>query len=227
MLDPVLRRESPLPRNDYIAIEGPIGVGKTTLARLMQAQFGAQLLLEGFEENPFLKDFYADRARYAFQTQVFFILGRYQQQTRALPGLLGAGPVISDYTFAKDRLFAQLNLQGDELGTYERLYSVLAENIILPDLVVYLYADTPVLMERIALRDRTYERNMSAEYIESLVQAYEMFFAQYSQTAMLRLNTHALDIVHRPVDLEEVLQRVRSALRHGTHQMALPQFKEL
>ena len=227
MLDPVLRRESPLPGNDYIAIEGPIGVGKTTLARLMQAHLGAQLLLEGFEENPFLKDFYADRARYAFQTQVFFILGRYQQQTRALPRLLGAGPVISDYTFAKDRLFAQLNLQGDELGTYERLYSVLAENIILPDLVVYLYADTPVLMERIALRDRTYERNMSAEYIESLVQAYEMFFAQYSQTAMLRLNTHALDIVHRPVDLEEVLQRVRSALRHGTHQMALPQFKEL
>jgi deoxyadenosine/deoxycytidine kinase len=93
--------------------------------------------------------------------------------------------------------------------------------------VVYLYADTPVLMERIALRDRTYERNMSAEYIESLVQAYEMFFAQYSQTAMLRLNTHALDIVHRPVDLEKVLQRVRSALRHGAHQMALPQFKEL
>jgi deoxyadenosine/deoxycytidine kinase len=193
----------------------------------MQAQIGAQLLLEGFEENPFLKDFYADRARYAFQTQVFFILGRYQQQTRALPGLLGAGPVISDYTFAKDRLFAQLNLQGDELGTYERLYSVLAENIILPDLVVYLYADTPVLMERIALRDRAYERNISAEYIESLVQAYEVFFAQYSQTVMLRLNTHALDIVHRPVDLEEVLQRVRSALRHGTHQMALPQFKEL
>ena len=216
-----------MPGNDYIAIEGPIGVGKTTLARLMQAQFGAQLLLEGFEENPFLKDFYADRARYAFQTQVFFILGRYQQQTRALPGLLGTRPVISDYTFAKDRLFAQLNLQGDELGTYERLYSVLAENIILPDLVVYLYADTPILIERIALRDRTYERSISAEYIESLVQAYEMFFAQYSQTAMLRLNTHALDIVHRPVDLEEVLQRVRSALRHGTHQMALPQFKEL
>jgi deoxyguanosine kinase len=207
----------------YIAIEGVIGVGKTTLARAMQAEFGAQLLLEVFEANPFLSDFYADRAKYAFQTQIFFLLSRYQQHL-IVPRLLEQSTIISDYTFAKDRLFAHLNLQGDELATYERLHAALAENIIAPDLVVYLYADTPVLMERIAVRDRAYERGMSLEYIESLVQAYGVFLADYGEAPVLTINTNALDIVRNAQDLAQVMQRIRSALGQGTHQPTLPQF---
>ena len=160
-------------RNLYITIEGPIGVGKTTLARLIREEFEAELLLEVFEENPFLSDFYADRAKYAFQTQIFFLLSRYQQQHKVVAKILRNSPLISDYAFAKDRLFAHLNLHDDELATYERLHTALAENIMLPDFVVYLRAQTQTLMDRIAIRDRPYEREMSRQYIDDLRQAYE------------------------------------------------------
>ena len=213
-----------MPSGPYIAIEGVIGVGKTTLARLLQPEFNAQLLLEVFEENPFLSDFYADRARYAFQTQIFFLLSRYRQQHHVLPSLLERGPVVSDYTFAKDRLFARQNLAGDELATYERLYSALAENVVVPDLIVYLYADPPVLMERIAVRDRSYERGIGREYIEALVDAYERFAREYTEAPILKIDTNALDYVRNRDDLATVVQRVRSALGEGTHQPALPRF---
>lgn len=213
-----------MPESTYIAIEGVIGVGKTTLARLMQPAFNAQLLLEVFEENPFLGAFYADRAQYAFQTQIVFLLSRYQQQYRVAPRLLEQGSVISDYTFAKDRLFAHLNLAGDELDTYERLHQLLGENVLTPDLVVYLTADTPALMERIAVRDRTYERNMDVAYIESLARAYEDFFAHYTDAPVLRIATDQLNIVRNPDDLAEVLSRVRAALGQGPRQAELPQF---
>src|SRR5512132_1837683 len=133
----------------YIAIEGVIGVGKTTLARLLQNAFNAEILLEVFEENPFLSDFYTDRARYAFQTQIFFLLSRYHQQ-RQLTNT--PRPLISDYMFDKDRLFAQVNLEGDELKTYYSVQEALAENISLPDIVVFLKADTNTLMSRITSR---------------------------------------------------------------------------
>jgi deoxyguanosine kinase len=153
----------------YIAIEGVIGVGKTTLARLLQPAFQSALLLEVFEENPFLSDFYSDRQRYAFQTQVFFLLSRYQQQRRAVQEALANGKnLISDYSFEKDALFASINLQGDELAMYDRVHEALAEKIPLPDLIVYLRASTDVLMQRIASRDRPYERNMERAYIEQL-----------------------------------------------------------
>src|SRR5512136_1797074 len=139
----------------YIAIEGVIGVGKTTLARLLGPLFEAEILLEVFEENPFLSDFYADRERYAFQTQIFFLLSRYHQQRRTAPELLEqSASLIADYTFEKDALFARINLKGDELEMYYRVHEALAEKIIPPDLVVYLKADTDVLMQRIASRDR-------------------------------------------------------------------------
>ena len=158
----------------YIAIEGVIGVGKTTLARLLQPSFDAEVLLEVFEENPFLSDFYGDRARYAFQTQIFFLLSRYHQQRRGVTEVVKAGKnLISDYTFAKDSLFARINLKGDELEMYHRVHEALAEKIIMPDLLVYLHANTEVLMQRITLRDRTYERNMERAYIEELNRAYE------------------------------------------------------
>src|SRR5512146_409254 len=163
----------------YIAIEGVIGVGKTTLARLLRPMFDAEILLEIFEENPFLSDFYSDRARYAFQTQIFFLLSRYHQQRRTVPDLLAAGKtLISDYTFAKDALFARINLAGDELDMYYKVHEALGEKIPKPDLIVYLRADTSVLMQRITLRDRSYERNMEEDYIHRLNQAYEDFFSR-------------------------------------------------
>jgi deoxyguanosine kinase len=154
-------------QHPYIAVEGVIGVGKTTLARLAQNEFGTQLLLEEFEENPFLADFYTDRERYAFQTQIFFLLSRYRQQ-QALTSVRRQAALMSDYTFMKDRLFARLNLRGDELTVYERVHSALAEQIPLPDLIVYLRAETDTLMDRIAVRDRPYERDMDRAYIAAL-----------------------------------------------------------
>lgn len=196
----------------YLAIEGVIGVGKTALARLLQPRFNANLLLEVFEENPFLSDFYADRERYAFQTQIFFLLSRYRQQQDVRT--LGR-PLIADYTFAKDRLFAHLNLKGDELATYELLYQALAEKIVLPDLVVYLQADLDVLMARIAMRDRPYERGIDPGYIESLRQAYERHFACYTATPLLVINTNNLDFVRSPQDLASVESQIREALERA------------
>src|SRR5512141_464827 len=161
----------------YFSIEGVIGVGKTTLARLLQPAFQANILLEVFEENPFLSSFYGDRERYAFQTQIFFLLSRYHQQRRTVHDMLATGRnLLADYTFAKDALFASINLKGDELDMYHRVHEALAEKITMPDLLVYLRADTDVLMQRIALRDRSYERNMERGYIHELNQAYEEFF---------------------------------------------------
>jgi deoxyguanosine kinase len=207
----------------YIAIEGVIGVGKTTLARLLQPAFAADLLLEVFEENPFLSDFYSDRQRYAFQTQIFFLLSRYHQQRRAVPEILATGkPLLSDYTFAKDSLFALINLVGDELETYKRLHEALAEKITLPDLLVYLRASTDTLMQRIALRDRSYERNMERGYIETLNQTYEEFFSKpYDNTPVLTIDTDPLDFVHHPEHLTLIENRIRETLNLPPYQAQL------
>jgi deoxyguanosine kinase len=209
----------------YIAIEGVIGVGKTTLARLLQPSFGAGLLLEVFEENPFLSDFYADRQRYAFQTQIFFLLSRYHQQRRTVADLVGQYEnLVADYTFEKDALFARINLAGDELEMYYRVHEALAEKIIVPDLIVYLRADTDVLMQRITLRDRPYERNMERAYIDELNQAYEQFFADHQQrrSPVLTVDTNQIDYVHRREDLALVENRIRQALRMTPYQPELP-----
>jgi len=210
----------------YIAIEGAIGVGKTTLARLIRDEFDAELLLEVFEENPFLSDFYTDRERYAFQTQIFFLLSRYRHQQQVVPATLQRGSLISDYTFAKDRLFAHLNLKDDELEMYERVHNILAEKITLPDLIVYLKADTDTLMKRIAFRDRTYEREMDRDYMEAVRMAYERFFADYDRVPVLPLDTNELNIVHNPQDLAQVVGRIKSALEEGTYQRPLPQMDD-
>ncbi len=204
----------------YIVVEGVIGVGKTTLARLLQPRFRASLVLEAFDENPFLSDFYADRARYAFQTQIFFLLSRYRQQ-QATQAQAAQTSVIADYCFEKDRLFAHLNLTGDELAMYERLYEALAEKIRQPDLMVYLRADTDTLMARIAMRDRPYERGMDRAYIEALRGAYERFFQGYSAAPLLILDANHLDFVRRPEDLESIEAQIRAALA-GIQQPALP-----
>jgi len=208
----------------YIAIEGVIGVGKTTLARLLQNTFEADVLLEIFEENPFLSDFYADRARYAFQTQIFFLLSRYHQQNSNVPKILADGKnLIADYTFAKDALFAGINLQGDELNMYHKVHEALGEKIPRPDLLVYLQASTDTLMQRIALRDRSYERQMERAYIDELNQAYEIFFSKpFDHTPVLKIDSNALDIIHIPEHLKRIENRIRSTLGLSPFQQNLP-----
>jgi len=206
----------------YIAIEGVIGVGKTTLARLLQPRFdNAELLLEVFEENPFLSDFYADRARYAFQTQIFFLLSRYHQQNNTIPAILNKSKtLISDYTFAKDSLFARINLHGDELTMYYRVHKALSEKIPLPDLTVYLSANVNMLMARIAQRDRPYERTMQRSYIAELAGAYDEFFSNTSTTHLV-LDSTPLDFVRNPEHLNLIENRIREALGISPYQPSL------
>lgn len=203
----------------YIAIEGAIGVGKTTLSRLLSSRFQAELLLEVFEENPFLADFYGDRDAYAFQTQIFFLLSRYHQQ-QDIPAAIATGEnLIADYTFEKDALFARLNLSGDELDTYFSVHNALAEKLPLPDLTVYLQAETNVLMQRIAHRDRPYERNMDPSYIQNLNEAYEVYYSTKEiGSPVLKINTNELNYVAKEEDLDWVENRIRQTLKMGPYQ---------
>ena len=211
----------------YIAIEGVIGVGKTTLARLLQPALEARLMLEVFEENPFLSDFYGDRARYAFQTQIFFLLSRYHQHRQGVrPAIEGGHNLISDYTFAKDALFARVNLEGDELETYYQVHTALAEKVHQPDLVVYLRAGNDALMQRIAMRDRSYERNMERDYIALLNESYEGHFATHNanggQPPVLIIDTNNLNYVAYSEHLKLVENRIRQALGLSPFQPELP-----
>jgi deoxyguanosine kinase len=206
----------------YIAIEGVIGVGKTTLARLLQPRFeNSDLMLEVFEENPFLSDFYSDRARYAFQTQIFFLLSRYHQQNKTVPAILNHGKsLLADYTFAKDSLFARINLHGDELTMYHRVHAALAEKIPLPDLTVYLSASIDTLMARIALRDRPYERAMERTYISDLASSYDDFFSKTSSPKLV-IDSNSLDFVRYPEHLKLIENKIREALGISPYQPAL------
>ena len=208
----------------YVAIEGVIGVGKTSLARLLQPSFDSCLLLEVFEENPFLSSFYQDRSRYAFQTQMFFLLSRYHQQRRSVQDMItGNKPLISDYTFDKDALFARINLAGDELEMYYKLHEALAEKIPVPDLVVYLRATTETLMNRITLRDRSYERSMERDYIHTLNTAYDEFFLNSDKSKpVLVVDSNELDFVHKNEDLVLIDNRIRQMLRLPPFQIELP-----
>lgn len=210
-----------MPKHYYIAIEGVIGVGKTTLARMAQSAFGAEILLEVFEENPFLARFYQDRKRYGFQTQIFFLLSRYHQQHEFIPSALARGNLLSDYTFDKNQIFATLNIEGDELAMYESVHRIIATKIPAPDLVVYLRADTDVLLERIALRDRSYERAMERDYIAQLGKAYDEFFARYTLAPVLTIDSNSVDFVRKPEDLKMILERVHAKLEIGVHQHPL------
>jgi len=209
----------------YIAIEGVIGVGKTTLARLLQPAFKADLLLEVFEENPFLGDFYSDRARYAFQTQIFFLLSRYRQQNNNVPRMLQKNEnLISDYTFEKDAIFAGINLNGDELQMYHRVHEALAEKVANPDLLVYLRASMDTIMQRITLRDRSYERKIERAYLEQLSNAYEEFLSHPSRLPFptLIIDTEQSDYFRSSDELKEIENRIRQALQLTPFQPALP-----
>ena len=176
----------------YIAIEGPIGVGKTSLAQLLSKELGARLVLEDFEDNPFLPDFYNDPERFGFQTQLFFLLQRYRQQQDLRQVDMFQKLLITDYMFVKDRLFASLNLGDKEMQLYDTVASLLERNIIRPDIVIYLQADTDVLMKNIEKRGRNMEKNVTWEYIDALNQVYTEYFFRYQDTPLVII----LSIIH-------------------------------
>ncbi|MFQ5912823.1 MAG: deoxynucleoside kinase [Nitrospinota bacterium] len=203
-------------RARFITIEGPVGVGKTSLAESLAEVIGASVLREVTEENPFLANFYSDRKRYAFQTQLFFLLSRYRQQLDLTQLDLFHRGVVSDYLFEKDRIFAYVNLDEDELVLYEEIYSLLRPRIPSPDLVVFLQASTDVLLERIRNRRRDIERNISPEYVERINEAYNRYFFHYSQTPLLVVNTNSIDFVRRNEDFDNLVKQILSVKR-GTH----------
>ncbi len=193
----------------YIVVEGVIGVGKTSLVKLLATRAEARVNLEVVEENPFLDRFYQNRAAYAFQTQIFFLLSRFRQQQNLFQHDLFSSTVISDYLFAKDRIFANLNLSDDELTLYNQLANILEDRILKPDLVVYLQASTDLLLERIRQRGRSFERGMDPDYIESLNKAYNFFFHHYQETPLLVVGADQLDYVGIPADLDLLMDQLR------------------
>ena len=193
----------------YIAIEGPIGVGKTSLAELLSKELGARLVLEDFEDNPFLPDFYNDPERFGFQTQLFFLLQRYRQQQDLRQVDMFQKLLITDYMFVKDRLFASLNLDDKEMHLYDTVASLLERNIIKPDLVIYLQAETDILMKNIGKRGRNMERNVTWEYIDALNQVYTEYFFRYQDTPLVIINTNNIDFVENEKDLKEVIDYIR------------------
>ena len=194
---------------NYIAIEGPIGVGKTSLAKLLSKRLSAKLILEKFEENPFLSEFYNDPTRFAFQTQLFFLLQRYQQQQDIRQVDMFHNLLISDYMFIKDRLFASLNLDDKEMNLYDSIANMMERNVINPDLIIYLLADTASLMKNIDKRGRNFESNISYEYINELNEIYTEYFFRYNDTPLVIINTNNIDFVHNPDDLDQVIQYIK------------------
>ena len=194
---------------NYVAIEGAIGVGKTSLAKLLSDRLGAKLVLEKFEENPFLSEFYDDPVRFAFQTQLFFLLQRYQQQQELRQVDMFHNLLISDYMFIKDRLFASLNLDEKEMSLYDSIANMLERNVINPDLIIYLQADTNTLMKNIAKRGREFEANISYDYINGLNEIYTEYFFRYNETPLVIINTNHIDFVNNSADLDQVIDYIR------------------
>jgi deoxyguanosine kinase len=192
----------------YISIEGPIGVGKTSLAEILSKKLNARLVLEGLEENPFITQFYKDMPKHAFQTQLFFLLSRYRQQQDLLQSDLFQQGIVSDYIFAKDRLFANLTLDDNELKLYDQIHKILNSQVLKPDLVVYLQASNEVLLKRIAQRGRKFESHITPEYLTELNQAYNYYFFHYQDSPLMVVNTNEIDFVHRDADLDDLLSHM-------------------
>jgi len=205
----------------YIAVEGPIGVGKTALARRLATEFGSELLLERVEDNPFLRSFYEDPERHALQAQLFFTLDRHRQQRELLHHGMPEAGVVSDYLFAKDAIFAAATLQPDELGLYRQIYQLLDEQIPKPDLVVYLEARPEVLLRRIRKRDRDFERHISPEYLERLTEGFRHFFHEYTDAPLLVVQCSDIDFVEHGGDLADLLKEVRSHSQGVQHYIPL------
>lgn len=200
----------------YIAIEGPIGVGKTSLTEMLAKEFSGRMLTEEVDSNPFLAKFYEDTRKYALQTQLFFLLSRYQQQKFMFQQELFNSSIVSDYLFAKDKIFAYLNLDENELSLYEQVFRLLDMRIPKPDLVIYLQASTEVLLDRIRKRNKDYEQNIKEDYLERLVEAYNRYFFYYNETPLLVVNTTDIDFVENPPDLVDLVREIK-AMKGGAH----------
>src|SRR5262252_9230044 len=198
-------------RGGYIAIEGPIGVGKTSLARALAKEFNARLVLEGVEDNPFLERFYEDPDKYSLPVQLYFLLTRYNQQRELAQQDLFSQMTVADYLFAKDRIFATLNLAPDELKLYEGVYQLLNAEMARPDLVVYVRARVEVLAERLRKRNRDFERDISFEYLERVSAAYRDFFFYYDEAPLLVVDTADIDFVANPEDLADLVREINHA----------------
>jgi deoxyguanosine kinase len=196
----------------YVAVDGPIGVGKTTLVDMLARRFEGVKILED-AENPFLGDFYQDRPGAAFQTELYFLLSRYKQQQDIAQRELFDRVLVSDYTFWKNRIFAYLNLSDDELLLFDKLYALLEPQVPVPDLVIHLVADVDTCMERIRKRQRSVERAMSQEYIAELIDAYNHYYHYYSRSPLLVVDTRHLDFPQRPEDFDELLHRLSKPIK--------------
>ena len=199
----------------HIAVEGSIGVGKTSLSKILAAKLQCKLILEEFEDNPFLSEFYKDSERYAFQTQLFFLLSRYKQQLEFQQIDIFTKSIVSDYMFMKDRIFASLNLSEKEMNLYDNVALILEKNMINPDLIIFLQSDTDRLMKNIKRRGRNYESNMDWNYIDALNQIYNEFFFRYDKSPLLIINTNDIDFVNDKNDLNEILNIIQKPI-NGT-----------
>ncbi|MGD8386247.1 MAG: deoxynucleoside kinase [Desulfobacteraceae bacterium] len=199
----------------HIVIEGPLGVGKTSLARMLAERLDAETLLEDVEENPFLAEFYRSPKKYAFQTQIFFLLRRYQHAQEAGQIGLFNRLLITDYLFDKDRIFARTNLDEREFWLYDQLYRHLRSRVPPPDLVIFLQAQTSVLMERIRNRGRKFERSVNMKYLEEINRSFNDFFFHYTDAPLLVVNATEIDFVHFPEDFEDLVDRIMD-MKSGT-----------
>ncbi|WP_234567485.1 deoxynucleoside kinase [Rhodohalobacter sp. 614A] len=208
---------------DFIAIEGVIGAGKTTLAQLLSERNNARLVLEKFEENPFLPKFYEDRKRYAFQTQLAFLASRFKQQEKMTNKELFDEYIISDYIFEKDRIFARLNLDDDELALYDNIYGIMTGISAKPDLVIYLQSTVERLMGNIEQRGRDYEKHITPDYLQELSDAYNQFFYHYDKAPLIIINTTNIDFLHNPDHLTYLEEQIFEApIRSNTHIHIIP-----
>lgn len=194
----------------YIVVEGPIGVGKTSLAKKLASEFKARSVFERVEDNPFLPKFYEDRETYAFQNQIFFLLSRYQQQRELSQQELFSQNTVGDYLFAKDKLFATLTLSSEELDLYQQIYRLLDTRVPKPDLVVFLQARAEVLYKRIKKRDKSYERGVTPEYLREVAQAYNRFFFHYDESPLLVVNSSGIDFVASSKDLADLIKEINN-----------------
>lgn len=202
-------------RYRFIAVDGPIGAGKTTLVKKLAKDLGGAAVLEPVDKNPFLPDFYRDRKRYAFTTQLYFLLSRYRQQEELRQTNLFDRTVVCDYTFIKDRIFADVNLDPDESELYSTVFTLLKKRLVQPDLIIYLRADPRTLLQRIKKREVPYEREISAGYVEDLVNSYDEIFLHYNHSPMLIVDTSQIDYERRPADYDLLLREIANH-RGGT-----------